>query len=116
MENPPALIFSTAICFAGVIGGVAYLVLRSRRDDAAAGSMLAGRRPWRPIGALLVVVVSLLTYGGLNLIDHRLHPAAYLALWGLVMLLTICLGVLAVIDVIYTRRLLRRAMERSAGQ
>ena len=46
LGSSPALIISTVVCAAGVIGGVIYLVVSSRRVGRACDGILAGRRPW----------------------------------------------------------------------
>ena len=106
-------ILSTGLSVVGLIGSVWYLWLYLRRRRSPGRSPLEGSRPWRPVGAVLCAVVSVLFYVALHYIDPARRPGLFLALWAIVLLLLLCLCVMAVVDILYTRRLVRQALGRS---
>jgi len=69
---------------------------------------LRGDRPWRRVGAVLCLVVSLMFVAGLYLVDVYAFAAWYALYWLVLLFLVLWLCVLAVRDVLYTRHLIER--------
>ena len=113
MKSALVWILSCGLSLGGLIGSVGYLWWHYRQKRRAPRSPLAGHRPWRPAGAVLCAVVSVLFYVGLHYVDADRRPGLYLALWGMVLLMLACLCLMAIVDVLYTRRLLRDTLRRS---
>jgi hypothetical protein len=106
-------ILSYGLSLAGLLGSVTYLYLYRRRRQSRRRLPLEGHRPWRPVGALLCAGVSVLFYVGLHYVSAAERPGLYLLLWGVILLMLACLCLLAIVDVLYTRRLLREMRGRS---
>lgn len=107
-NGPFRWILTTGLSLTGLAASVLYLVVRFQRRTAH--SPLTGHRPWRPAGAVLCAAISILAYIGFGHLDHTRHQTAFILLWAGILLLLLCLGLMVVIDLRYTRRLLRRAL------
>jgi cobalamin synthase len=106
-------ILTTALSAGGLAGSVGYLWRQSASGrDPARSSSLGGKRPWRRWGAVICAVVSVLFYVGLHHLDPAERPGTYLLVWIVILLLVLCLCVLALVDMLCTRRLTREALHR----
>ena len=112
MRSALVWILSCGLSLVGLIGSVGYLWWHYRQKRRAPRSPLAGHRPWRPVGAVLCAVVSALFYVGLHHLDATRRPGLFLAWWAVILLLLAALCVMAVVDVLYTRRLIRPVPRR----
>lgn len=109
MNGPLHWILTIGLSVAGLLTSIVYLIVNFRRRPTAR-STLTGQRPWRPAGAVLCAVVSILVYVGFHHVDPTQHPVAFLLIWAVVLLLLLCICLMAIIDLLYTRRLLRQAL------
>jgi hypothetical protein len=87
---------------------VAYLGWYRRRQRSPRPSPLEGSRPWRPAGAVLCAAVSILFYVGLHHLDPTQSPGWFLLLWVVVLLLLASLITMVLVDLRYTRQLVRQ--------
>ena len=102
---------SSGVCVVG-LGTSLWYLWASRPGQVQRSSPLAGKRPWRRWGAAVCGLVSVLFYVGLHHLDPARRPRTFLAVWIVILLLVICLCVLALVDILYTRRLLRKTLRR----
>ncbi|HEY3245419.1 MAG TPA: hypothetical protein VGM03_18920 [Phycisphaerae bacterium] len=111
--NPIALrlVISGLISALGLGCAAWYLLSAVRR--AGAESAVAHRRPWRALGAALCGLLAVAFFIGVNYLDARQAPRAYLILWILILLGVLWLCGLALYDILYTRRHYRRAVRSS---
>jgi peptidoglycan biosynthesis protein MviN/MurJ (putative lipid II flippase) len=100
-------ILSYGLSVAGLLGSGAYLWFYLRRGTPRERKPLEGHRPWRPVGALLCAAISVLFYAGLHVVSAEQRPGLYLLVWALILLMLAGVCVLAIVDMLYTRRLLR---------
>ncbi len=112
MRNAIYWLLSTGLSLAGLAGSIVYLWLHLRRDPSADGGVLGGPRPWRPVGAVMCGLVSILFFVGLHYVNPVDSARLYLALWSAVLLLLLGIVGMAGIDLLYTRRVVRQ-MRRS---
>ncbi len=83
-------------------------------DETSRFATLVADRPWRRVGAAICLLLSIMFVVGLYAVDVPANPKAYAAFWLIIMLLVLWLCVLAVKDVLHTRRLInewRRARD-----
>ncbi len=83
-------------------------------DNPTIAALLADR-PWRRIGAAICLLLSVMFVVGLYAVDVPASPKAYAAFWLIIMVLVLWLCVLAIKDVLHTRRIVnegRAARER----
>ncbi|MEK6676154.1 MAG: hypothetical protein AABZ47_10930 [Planctomycetota bacterium] len=69
---------------------------------------LQGHRPWRTVGAAICVVLVVMFVAGERVFDvptATLHPRAFILFWLVMLVLVVWLCLLAVQDILYTRRL-----------
>ncbi len=100
-------VFSFLLIAFSAICAWCYLI-KPRTGDASHDSARVDDRPWRRVGAAICLVVSVMFVLGVYLVDVPAHPRAYAAYWAILMGLTLWLCVLAVKDMLYTRRMIDR--------
>jgi len=108
-------LLSTGLCAAGFLGSAAYIAYSywTRHRSGAAGGELSGDRPWRRRGAAVCALVCVLFHLGLHHVDPARRPRLFLALWIVVLLLVGWLCLLALADMVYTRKQTQQALRRS---
>lgn len=95
-----------------LLGGVACAWLYLGKppvspDDTSRFAALAADRPWRRLGAAICLLLSIMFVVGLYAVDVPANPKAYAAFWLIIMVLVLWLCVLAIKDVLHTRRILQ---------
>lgn len=100
------LILGFGAVFAWFYLGASRSVRRGSRGT------IGGGRPWRRLGAGIVVVVAVMFVVGLYWSDGSHSPRAFAAYWLIMLLMVGWLCVLAAKDVLYTRRMI--AVSRDA--
>jgi hypothetical protein len=73
--------------------------------------MLRGDRPWRRVGAAICLLLSVMFVLGVYLVDIPQRPRTYAAFWLVMMLLVVWLCMLAIKDMLYTRKMLAKWRE-----
>lgn len=100
----PKLLFSIVLLVVG--GAFAWRYLTPWTGDAACHSRIGGDRPWRRLGAGILVVISVMFVAGVYIVDIPDRPRPYAAYWAVILGMVLWLCVLAVRDVMYTHRIL----------
>ncbi len=102
----PKLLLSAAVL--AVAGLLAWTHFRGSEDAASRRHPLAGDRPWRKVGAALCVLISVMFVLGIYIVDIPDRPVPYALYWIIMLALVVWLFVLAVRDIMYTRKLARQ--------
>jgi len=87
---------------------IAWYYLRRTKDlHAASDPPLFSReaRPWRRLGAAICVVLAIMFVAGITLIDRPARPGMFIAFWLLILGLICWLCVLAIKDLLHTRKM-----------
>ena len=92
---------AATIVLVAVGAGIAARYLRASR-------IVGAQRPWRRVGAVICLLLSVMFVVGLYVLDEKGPPALYLTYWLFMMLLVVWLLALAVQDILYTRKLIAR--------
>lgn len=106
-------------CLLILVGGATFAALYLRglpiRGESA-GSL--DDRPWRKLGAVIAVLLSIMFVVGVQFLGTGGGPGTYLAYWLVMLVLVIWLCVLAIRDVMFTRRWIeeRRARLRELSE
>lgn len=98
-------ILSVLILGFGVVFAWFYLGSSPSARRGSRGT-IGGGRPWRRLGAGIVLVVSVMFVVGLYWSDGAHSPRAFAAYWLIMLLMVGWLCVLAAKDVLYTRRMI----------
>ncbi len=107
-------LLTTGLCGIGFAASVGYLIFSAGRPREAGGTVgPAARRPWRRRGAVVCAVICVLFHVGIHHVDPQRWPRLFLALWIVVLLLVGWLCLLALADILYTRKLTRESLQRS---
>jgi uncharacterized membrane protein len=69
---------------------------------------LSGDRPWRKLGAVIMLLLAVMFVLGIYVLDEHRGVWFYALYWLIMMMLVLWLCVLAVRDVVYTRQLIIR--------
>ncbi len=106
-------LFTTVLCAAGFLLSMGYLILSFRRgSDGAAASPLSSHRPWRRLGAAICALVSVMFYAGIHHLDPARFPRVFIFYWIIILLLVVWLCGLALVDMLYTRKLMRQIQQK----
>jgi len=109
------ILFSFVVLFSGI--GMAWVY--SRRTPATGHPRfdgLLGDRPWRRLGAGICLLLAVMFVIGVWVVDKPQKPVPYAVFWIIIMALTVWLCVLAVKDVIHTRRVFEQWREERQSE
>lgn len=104
-------IWSIVILAGGVLCAWFYMRKPALPDDPKFGELL-GHRPWRRLGAAICLLLAIMFVLGIHLLDAETGPRAYVTYWVIMLLLALWLCVLAVRDLLHTRRAIARLRDR----
>jgi drug/metabolite transporter (DMT)-like permease len=96
---------------AAVLAGaaiIAFFYLRRTKEPHAATDpplFASNARPWRRLGAAICVLLAIMFVAGITLIDRPARPGLFIAFWLLILGLICWLCVLAIKDVLHTRKM-----------
>lgn len=108
-ESPTLkLLTSIGVLTAAVVFAVVYL---NRPWEQDGGGALGGHRPWRKLGAGIFVVLAVTFVLGIYILDLETPPKVYAIYWLIFTGLLGWLCVLALRDLMYTRKILQRYRE-----
>lgn len=96
----------------GLVIAWCYLVdpaLTAQPTSSMRDHELLLNRPWRKLGAAIVLVVAVMFTLGLYVLDLKGGPVVFVAYWLTVLVLIVWLCILAIRDVLYTRRIVKLA-------
>lgn len=102
-------LFCVLILAGGATFAVFYLRGLPVTGDVAG---LLEDRPWRKVGAVIAVLLSIMFVVGVEFLGTGGGPGTYLAYWLVMLVLVIWLCVLAIRDVMYTRRWIEERQAR----
>lgn len=102
----PKFIVSTGLLLTA--GTLALLYFRKSTNLPAATHPFAGHRPWRKVGAAICLLIAVMFVLGIYLVDVPQRPVPYALYWIIMLGLVVWLFVLALRDIMYTRRLARQ--------
>ena len=106
--------FTTGLCGLGFGVSVWYVWASSpTAEPDGEAPPAAQERPWRRRGAIVCAVTSVLFYVGMHFVDPSRWPKTFLGIWIVVLLLAFWLCLLAVADMLHTRRLTRQELQRN---
>lgn len=111
MTEPPSGLLKAIFCALVIIFGLACAILYLLPTPIATVDSQLSRfrdRPWRRMGAAICLLVSVMFVLGVYLVDIPEHPKTYATFWLVIMMLVLWACALAVKDVWYTHRLVRR--------
>ncbi|MCO6439088.1 MAG: hypothetical protein J5J06_18500 [Phycisphaerae bacterium] len=100
----PKLLFSIALILSGA--AFAWRYLSPWSGGWTGRAPIGGDRPWRRLGAGIMLVISVMFVVGIYVVDIPDRPRPYAAYWAVMLGMVLWLCVLAVRDVLYTRRVL----------
>jgi len=79
---------------------------RDSRGGANRHQLPVHPRPWRRVGTVLCVFISVMFLAGLLWLDPKQKPITFLAYWAIILLLLLWLCALAIRDILFTRKLI----------
>ena len=97
------ILLSIVVLLLGLFVASSYLGKPLLSGSPGKGTIM-GNRPWRKVGAAICLVLSIMFAAGLHLPDPPINPRAYTVYWIVMLILVFWLLLLAMKDVLHTRR------------
>jgi len=100
--------FLVSIALLSTAGVLAWVYLRGPTHVHPDAYPLRGHRPWRKMGAALCLLIAVMFVLGIYVVDIPDRPVPYAMYWIIMLGLVVWLFVLAVHDIMHTRKLVRQ--------